>query len=573
MSWEDDAPHVALSIQYCEEIISGEIPACKWTKLACQRQLREFNEGHAEFYFDGNAAEAVCEFIEKLRHVKGIWAKRRETIVLEAWQCFILTTIFGWKREVDLLDESGTVIARKDTRRFRTALVEVPRKNAKSTLAAGIGLYLLSEDNEEGAEIYSAATTRAQAKIVFGIARQMALLSDDLAGLDVRIHNINHMESGSKFEPLHAEGSTMDGLNVHGVINDEVHAWKSRDVYDVIETAVGAREQPLIFNITTAGYNLAGICYELRGYLQRLLEGNIEDDTFFGIIYTIDPEDEWTDPATWRKANPNWNVSVYPMDIERMARKAMELPSQVNAFLTKRLDVWCNAATAWMDMVRWAACAMPDMKLDDFRGEDAMLGIDLASKIDVNSQAILFKRVEDGVDHYYCFMRHWLPEAAVNDDVNNQYDGWVRSGHIKTTPGNVIDVDVLEADTKALEETINVLQLGVDPGHNATQYAVHMAEEGFTVIDVRPTVLNFSEPMKYLEAWVKDGVFHHNCSVLTWMVSNVVGWRDYKDNIYPRKETPSRKIDGVIAVLIAINRMLAEDTGASVYDTRGVISV
>ena len=214
------------------------------------------------------------------------------------------------------------------------------------------------------------------------------------------------------------------------------------------------------------------------------------------------------------------------------------------------------------------------MQLEDFAGEDCYAGVDLASKIDVNSQAQIFQRHLDGQDHIYCFMRHWLPEAAVTEDVNGQYDGWVRSDHMRTTPGNVIDVDKIESDT--MEEIVapfDLQELAVDPGHNSTQYGVHMAQEGLTVVDVRPSVLNFSEAMKWLEAYVKDGTFHHNCPVLTWMISNVEVKRDFKDNIYPRKGAVNRKIDGVIALLMALNRMkLAEDGNSTIYDTRGVIT-
>lgn len=428
-----------------------------------------------------------------------------------------------------------------------------------STMAAGVGLYMLREDEEYGSEVYSSATTRNQAKIVFNLARQMALRAH--LGVEVRVHNLSVTETASLFEPLHAQGETLDGHNIHCAINDEVHAWKKRAVYDVIETATGARRQPMIYNITTAGDNLEGICYELYGYLTRILSGAIEDDSFFGIVYGIDQEDmeHWLEPEVWRKANPNWGVSVLPMDVQALAKKAIEIPSQQNAFLTKRLDVWVNAAVAWMDMVKWQRCYDASMRIEDFRGENAWLGTDLASKIDVNSQARLFRRYVDGQEHLFCFMRHWLPEAAIQEDRFGQYDGWVRMGAIEKTPGNVVDVDAIEADTLEFSRAHRVVELGVDPGHNSTQYGVHMAKEGLEVVDVRPTVLNFSEPMKWLEAYVKDGRFHHNCPVLTWMVSNVVARRDQKDNIYPRKDAPSRKIDGAIAVMIALNRLKAGD--------------
>jgi len=266
---------------------------------------------------------------------------------------------------------------------------------------------------------------------------------------------------------------------------------------------------------------------------------------------------------------------VYPMDMRALAKKARDVISQQNTFLTTRLNVWTAAAEAWMDMRQWEACRDDRMELEDFLGEPCYVGIDLASKIDMNSQAQLFSRTIDGEEHVFAFMRHWLPEEAVRDDVNNQYDGWVRAEYIRTTPGNVIDVDRIEDDTmEEIAGPYRLLELAVDPGHNSTQYGVHMAEQGITTIDVRPTVLNFSEAMKWLEAYVKDGRFHHNCPVLTWMVSNVEVKRDHKDNIYPRKSSPDRKIDGVIALLMALNRLkLSQDKNRTVYDQRGVITV
>jgi phage terminase large subunit-like protein len=479
---------------------------------------------------------------------------------LERWQSFLLSTPFGWVYPEEII-EHGAVKAVAGQRRYRTIYVETPRKNAKTTTAAGVGLYMLQDDGEEGGEVYSSATTRDQAKIVFDVARQMAMRSPVQLGLLARVHYLADVRSASIMRPLHAQGETLDGYNISCAINDELHAWKNRSVYDVIETATGARRQPIIFNITTAGDNLGGICYDIRSYCRRVLSGATRDDSFFGMIYTIDDEDRdnWLDPAVWRKANPNWGVSVYPMDMEALARKARDLATEQNAFLTKRLNVWTNAAVAWMDLVAWARCADHKMRIEDFAGEECVVGIDLASRIDVNSMAILFSRLINGEAHYFCFMRHWLPEAAVSTDRFGQYDGWCRMGLITKTPGNVIDVDQIEKATVELNELTRVSQLGVDPGHNSTQYGVHMVQQGFMVVDVRPTVLNFSEPMKWLEAFVKAGRFHYNCPVLTWMVSNVSAKMRGGDNIFPVKEAAERKIDGAIALLIALNRMMAGD--------------
>jgi phage terminase large subunit-like protein len=560
-------PHNELALQYAYDVLDGNIVACELIKHACQRFIDDLER--TDIYFDCERAEDVCEFIESLPHIKGEWARRQETIKLEPWQCFKLCNIFGWYYAEDTLNEAGDVIIEAGTRRFRIAFIDVGRKNAKSTVAAGVGLYMMQKDGEAGAEVYSSATTRNQAKIVFGVARLMALRKKD-PKLDVRVHNINCLETASKFEPLHSQGETLDGHNIHCAINDELHAWKDRKTYDVIETATGSRKQPLIFNVTTAGYDTSGVCYHLRQYGQRLLEGKLDDDAFFCMIYTLDKKDDWKDRNVWIKSNPNLNVSVYPMDLETQARKAAEIPSQQNGFLVKRMNVWVNSAIAWMNMTQWEMCYDEEMALEDFAGDDCWAGIDLASKIDITSCAQVFSRQINGEQHLYAFMRHWLPESAIEEQGHGLYDGWRAAGLIRATPGNIIDVDKIENDL--LDEVIapfKLRELSVDPMHNSTQLSTHMAQRGIQTIDVRPTVANFSEAMKWLEAFVKDGRFHHNCPVLTWMISNVEVKEDYKDNIYPRKSAPDKKIDGVIALLMAVNRIMAGDTGY--YPGEGVV--
>ena len=557
--------HVDAGLTYCEKVSSGKIPACKWVKQAAKRHLDEFYDPPEGLHFDPNAAHQSVEFIQTLPHTKGEWSNRAELLALEPWQKFILTAVFGWMRDDGL-------------RRFRTVYIEVPRKNGKSCLSAGVGLHMLRNDAEHGAEVYSVATKRDQARIVFDHARQMALRKDLLDVVPFR-HNLHiddpsHPSVGSKFEPLSAEGSTMDGFNISCAINDELHAWQRRDVYDVLDTATGSRAQPLIWNITTAGSNLEGICYELREYVCRILDGVISDDTLFGCIWTIDEDDDWTSEAAWKKANPNYGVSVYPLDIKRLCKKAQEMPSEQNAFLTKRLNVWCNADEAWMNMQHWDQCANHDLRIEDFAGQECWLGVDLASKNDIASVAQLFRDTVAGEQHVYAFTRNYLPEAAVRESQNvGHYDGWRRSGRLVVTPGNILDIDAIEAECAQMAEDYNVIELAFDPLFNATQFGVHMAEHGLLVVEVRPSVLNFSEPMKWMEAYVLDDKWHHNGDpVMTWAVSNIVCHTDAKDNIFPNKPRRAAKIDPVIASLMAFNRLLAAGEG-SIYDERGVWTV
>lgn len=565
----DGIAYCRRAFAYCAQVVGGEIVTGQLMRLACQRQLDDLGRADWTYEFDTAAAGRACAFLETLPHIEGEYAARGELLKLQPWQLFLVTTLFGWRDR-----ETGR-------RRFRSCYWEVARKNGKSFLASGLALYMLIADDEAGAQVFTAATKRDQAKVVFDLARSMVLACKESGTswareVGVHAHSLFVSGTSSKMRALDAQGKRQDGLNPHAVINDEVHAWEKRALYDVLKSAMGARAQPLMINITTAGFNFAGVCYALRGYAVRILKGAIADDSVFPAIWTLDEADDPWDTANWPKANPNWNVSVYPLAMEAEARTAKEIPSEQNGFLTKRLNVWCNAEACWMDMLRWQQCADPALRIEDFAGEYCWLGVDLASKRDLSSLVAIFADTVGGKRHWYQFARHYLPEHAARNSPNSgHYDGWIRSGHLLTTPGAILDVDRIEADTLEWGRLFRVRELGFDPGHNATQYGVHMAGRGFTVVEVRPTVLNFSDPMKYWDANVRDGTWHHNGDpVMTWMVSNVMvrSTGTATDCIFPRKEHDDRKIDGAVATIIAFNRALL-GAQESVYDHRGVITV
>ncbi len=557
--------YATVARRYAEAVVAGDIPASRWVRLACQRQLDDlarFKGKSASFLFnpkltdrEGRAfhpADNLCAFIERLPHVKGPLAG--DLIKLEPWQVFILTTVFGWVKP-------------DGKRRFRRSYIEVPRGNAKSTLSSAVALYMLAADGEGGAEVYSLATTRDQARIVFGDAQAMARRSPGFRsrfGVAVGAHNMHVLVSGSKFEALSAEGSTLDGLNIHFGCVDELHAHKTRTVYDVVETGTGKRDNSLLWVITTAGSNRAGICYEIRTFVNRLLEGLFNDDSQFGIIYGLDDADDWASEAALIKANPNWGISVRPEVLLPLQAKAMQMPSAINNFKTKHLNEWVNADTAWMDMRAWDACADPELSEDDFIGQPCFIGLDLASKVDIAAKAKVFER--EG--RFYVFLSHYLPEAAVEDGRNSQYSGWARRGLLTVTPGNVTDFDQIEAELVADASRFQIEEVPFDP-FQATQLSAHMLAEGLPMVEMRPTVLNFSEPMKQLEALVlQRRLVHDGDPILAWMISNVVCHRDAKDNIYPRKEREENKIDGVVALIMALGRQMAHDkTSHTVIDT------
>ena len=541
---------------YAEAVVSRQILTCEWVQKACQRQLDDlvrFKRKSSIFQFNPELldrhgrpyrpADNLCSFIERLPHVKGPLAG--QMIVLEPWQVFILSTVFGWVKS-------------DGKRRFRRSYIEVPRGNAKSTLSSAVGLYMLAADREGGAEVYSLATTRDQARIVFGDAQTMARMSPGFRSrfsVNVGAHNMHVLQTGSKFEALSAEGSTLDGLNIHMGCIDELHAHKTRTVYDVVETGTGKRDNSLLWVITTAGSNRSGICYEVRSFVTKLLNGVFQDDTQFGIIYGLDEGDDWAAKDSLIKANPNWGISVREEILVPLQAKAMQLPSAVNNFKTKHLNEWVSADKSWMDMRAWDAGMNPDLELDQFLGQPCWVGLDLASKTDIAALVMLFQH-PDTPDAFVVFGKYYLPEDTVQAAGNSQYQGWSHTGLLSVTPGNVIDFSWIEADLLEIASKFSVEAVAFDP-FQATQLSTRMLAEGLPMIEVRPTVLNFSEPMKTLEALVlQKKLVHDGDPVLAWMASNVVAHTDVKDNIYPRKERAENKIDGIVALIMALSRAI-----------------
>jgi len=532
--------------------------------------------------FDAARAERIVMAAELLPHIKGplakvlhIDAKKRKhwnTIVLEPWQCWILTRIFGW--------------VHRDTRsrRFRVALVFVPRKNAKSTLASVIGLYALACDGESGAEVYSAATTRDQARIVFKAAWQMARRSPDFCdqfGVSTAVKDaIEVAETASEFKALSADASTLDGLNPHCAIVDEVHAHKSRHVWDVIETAVDARTQPLIFPISTAGFNLAGIGHELLQFGQRVLEGVAHAPTFFAINYTIDDGDDWKLPATWRKANPNLGVSVDPAGLRAKAVKAEHSPGALNNFLTKHLNVWVTRDGIGLNLAAWQAGKTETLRPEQFAGQEAWIGVDMGARRDVSAVVAYVPTERGGV----VFGRYYMPQAVIDTSDIAQLSGWVHSGHMIATPGNTIDFNIIQDDIVKWCRLFDVQEIDCDPALMIRMGPSLQDAVGEDVPVVEITQTNEWQGRAYgdLDEAVTGGRIEHDGNpVLTWMVSCVVGRQVYvkgKEAIVPRKsggkDSLTSKIDGVIALMLAKSRSeLTGDGDSSVYEDQGITTL
>lgn len=556
--------YVEAAETYSRAVVAGEIPVCKWTRLAVERQLADLAREPGPdwpWVFSAEAAERPCAFIELLPHIKGKWARERRLIELELWQCWILTTVYGWVHR-----ETGL-------RRFREGYVEVPRKNAKSTLSSGLALFMLAADGEHGAEVYSAATTRDQARIVFDDARAMAERTPDLRtwlGVAIMQHSLTVAHTASKFTPLAAEGSTLDGLNVHFAVIDELHAHKTRAVYDVIDTARGAREQSLLWNITTAGTDRSGICYERRTHVTKLLDGVIEDPAMFGVIYTIDDGDDPFQPTSWAKANPNWNKSVLPDDMQAAARKAEAMPSALSNFLTKRLNVWVSGESPWMDMRAWERCAYPALRdLSAYAGQGIKVwaGLDLAQKKDFAALVAVFEHelLVAGPDGVHVPERRWcvhtrlyLNELAIQESGNAHLSGWARQDYVQVTDGDITDFDVVADDMRQLCRDFDVQEIAFDPALSM-YFAGKLLEEGLPLVEITQRSLFFTPPLIQVENLVLEKKLAHDGNpVMGWMVSNlVVKESKFTELKSPTKERPENKIDGPIAMLMALGRALA----------------
>jgi phage terminase large subunit-like protein len=552
--------YVAIAKRYAEGVVSGKIPACSWVRKACQRQLDDLArwKDSGPFAFDRRKANRICAFVEMLPHIKGEWAKRGERLTLQPWQVFIYATVFGWVRR-----DSGL-------RRYRIAYLEMARKQGKSSMSSPVGIYMTGADGEAGSEVYSAATTRDQAKVVWETAKHMVEREPGLRaafGIDTSAHSIFQARSGSRFQALSAEGNSLDGLNIHCAIVDELHAHRTRKVYDVLETARGARLQPLLWLITTAGFDRSGICYEQRTYLTKILDRVVEDETYFGMIYTLDEGDDWKDERNWIKANPNLEISVYLDELRPLALKAQKMASAQNNFLTKHMSVWVNADTTLFNADAWRRLGDPSLDADDFAGEPCWIGLDLAPQHDFTSRVLLFRR--DG--EYYVFARHFLGEGEIERSDNSQYAGWAADGWITACAGETTSYDDVEDDLRDLNERFRPLEAAYDP-YTAKEILDHMQAEGINMVEMRPIVANFSEATKRLGALISEGRIHHDGdTALTWMISNVVGRYDRKDNVFPAKERRESKIDGAIALIMALGRAMTHPGGRpeSVYEVRG----
>lgn len=568
---------VQQGIDYANSVVNGDIVAGKLTILACKRFLNDLDNGEQRgIYFDYSRAQHILDFYTFVPHVKGDLTGK--IVTLMDWHVFILINLFGFV--VPLIDELTGHQKLDDynnprfVRRYRTAYNEVARKNAKSFIGSGIGLYMVGADGEGGAEVYSAATTRDQARIVFEDSKSMIRQSKKALGrlLDFNKLAIFQLKTGSKFEPLSSDANSLDGLNIHCGIVDELHAHKTRDVWDVLETATGARLQSLIMAITTAGFNQAGICYEIREYATKVLKGLIEDDSFFALIYTLDEEDDPFDEKNWIKSNPGLGICKRYDDMRRLAKKAQEQVSARNNFLIKHLNIWVSSSEAWMDMLKWDKC-LPTDPNETLQQYPLWIGVDLSNKIDICAAVKLWLATNGDIHADFKF---WLPEERLNTcsaRMAELYRKWSDMGYLELTDGEVIDHNLIKDEIETWVQGENLREIAYDPW-SATQFARSLNEDGYPLVEVPQTVKNLSEAMKMVEAYTYSGKLHHNNNpLMNWMMSNIVVKPDKNDNIFPNKSAAESKIDGPVAMFTGVSRIIVnggESDFLSIFDPNDI---
>lgn len=565
-------PSVNMANQYARDVLNWKILACKSIQLACQRHFNDLKISLDKDYpyrFDRELAERACRFVQLLPHSSGDLAGQK--LKLEPWQAFAFSSIFGW------------VTKKTKKRRFREAYIRVARKNGKSFFAAGIGTYMFCADGENSAEVYCGATTMAQAKKVFTPARQMA---DRLPSLRSKFNISVWVDSltrpdGSLFAPI--AGKPGDGDSPHCAIIDEYHEHDTDHMYEAMTLGMGARSQPLTLIITTAGTSLESPCYDKDKQVKEMLNGHVPNERLFGLIYELDEGDDWTDPTNFIKANPNLDVSISFDDLLAEMEVAKQVPRKVNAFKTKRLNIWVSGKAAFYNMTQWHAAADKSLRYEDFAGEDYYLGLDLAQRLDLNAGVGVFVREIEGKKHYYCISpKFWVPEDTVRSTdpkiakTADRYVKFVEMGALEATDGAEADYREILASIIDLQEInkVRISEIPIDPS-GATALSHELQDHGFEPISIRQDYTNMSPPMKELEAALAGGRFHHDGNpVLSWCISNVIGKNvpGSDDIVRPTKGDKQSKIDGATALFMAIGRAMLNGRASnqSVYDEEDV---
>jgi phage terminase large subunit-like protein len=506
------------------------------------RDLARAGDLSCPFVWDPWHAADACAFVEKLPHIEGRWSTA--TITLEPVQVFILSALFGWRRR----DTGG--------RRFSMAYIAAARKFAKSTLAAAIALYCLTCEGEAGPQIIIAATTGQQAEKVFRPAREIVRRTPDLRdafGLEAWAHAVTCADNGGFLQTINAKGSTQDGWNPYLVVLDELHAHASPALFNVLRSSFGSRPNQLMLIITTAGFNVAGVCYEQQALVQKILEGTIEADHYFGVIFAIDDGDDPFDEAVWIKANPMLGITPTLEKMREYAVEAKQTPPSLTEFVTKRCNRWSGAAQAWLNLAQWDACADPGLTLEAFEGAPCWIGLDLSDCNDMTAAALVFARGAELVVFPTFYLPALLVEAAPAG-VTAHYAAWARAGLLELTEGNAIDHNRIAADVRAWAARFAVRAI-VGDRYQASQLMTGLATEGLPATVVAKNAVTWTPPAQELEKRVRAGTLRHTGhAILRWNAANVCVSRRLDKSLVTKKDTvmSAQKIDGIDAAIQAL---------------------
>lgn len=552
---------------YARDVVAGNVVAGRLVKLACERHLKDIVGGHARgLRFNLAEAQAAIDFWEMCPHLKGERAANREDIRLEPWQKFVIGSVYGWQRN---RDDGGWV------RRFRVAWVEMGRKNGKTSMIYPSALYALTVDVEEGGEIYATATKKDQAKLVYQLARRAVNRVPEIAEVVTSyVHSLVAEESFSKFEALGADADTLDGLNPSLAIADEIHKWKGRELWDVIETGMGARRQPLLFAITTAGEEGEQDVYgQEHNYTAQVLEGVIEDDTRFGFIAALDPADDWREPANWPKANPNLGVSLEETELAAAVKKAENSPAAANAVKRLRFGIKAQGEDAWITLASWDG-GKQAVDWERYRGAACGAGMDLASSSDFAAVSYCFPVDDDlspasDFERPWGFLYHWrlwLPqgwrhpaEKRLRDTARAWIPHWVMQ-----TDGDVIDHNEIEEQLLADADFFDIRRLHYDP-HNATMIAVRLQAHIAAVEPFPQTMARFAEPCKEFSKDIAAGrIVHEGNPAVRWMANNVIVVQNGAGHMMPSRKKSRNKIDGIVAAVMAKGAVMVPTKSSSI---------
>ncbi len=567
--------------QYIRDVQSGKQLACKWVKLAVQRHVQDLKRAAKKskafpYYYDEGEAHRAIDFVQELRHTQGEWAnpKLHDThLRLEPWQQFVTSMVYGWRRTSD------------GCRRFNKVYEEMARKNGKTFRSGGNLIYCTVADSplEIGAESYTIATKKDQAKKAWGTVREMIEKHPDLNEVfrTYKQHSTIVLEgTATQIRLMGKDSKTEDGMNPHFVLVDEYHAHPDHGMLEVMRSAMMARKQPLIWIITTAGFDKNSVCYqEEHSLIERILEHSIDPvpEHVFGIIYTLDDGDDWTDRKNWIKANPNLGVSVYPEELEKAAVEALSTPTKLNDFLTKNLNIWTQAVTRWIPDEAWMKCA-GEIDVEALKGRPVYIGLDLSATIDITAYAIDFPPITSG-EKDRLIWRFFMPadnllERERRDKVPYTY--WRDQGLIIATPGNTIDYELVKQELNKDLAQFSVAEIPHDPWH-ATEIANYYQQAGIQMVEVRQTFSGMSSYTSTFEKKVLGGeLVHDGNPVMRWMLSNTEVKSDRQGNLMPMKpkrDASGKRIDGVVAAIMALGRAVdTRDSSRSVYEDRGVIA-